>query len=66
VRAKLLLLAVLSLLLVFLFCTEKNPPQGSQFNFAEGNSCIDCHTSDALLKKVATPLPPSSGEAGEG
>ncbi len=57
------------LLLLFLllqFCAEKKTPQGPQFNFAEGNSCVECHTSENTLKQVAAPLPPHPGEAGEG
>lgn len=53
-------------LLLLQFCAEKQTPQGPQFTFAKGNSCVDCHTSETALKKVATPLPPPSGEAGEG
>lgn len=65
-RRQWLILPLLMVLLLLQFCAEKQTPQGPQFTFAKGNSCVDCHTSETALKKVATPLPPPSGEAGEG
>lgn len=47
-------------------CTKKSPDdiQGSQSFGSSG--CVSCHLDQNVLKKVAAPLPPPSGEAGEG
>ncbi|NOZ62997.1 MAG: hypothetical protein GXO74_15180 [Calditrichaeota bacterium] len=57
--------------LLFLFlligsgCTDKYQPTSSQFASKE-SSCTYCHLNSSLLKEVATPLPPESGDSGEG
>ena len=43
----------------YLGCTNKYEP-------TSGSSCVHCHLNSELLKEVATPLPPPTGEAGEG
>lgn len=65
-RIKLFCAVLFASLLLITFCTEKHPQRGQQFDFAEGNGCIACHTNADLLKQVAKPLPPMPGEAGEG
>ena len=34
--------------------------------FAAESACVKCHTSDATLKSLFTPPPPTGGEEGEG
>ena len=46
-------------------CTEKYPANDTKI-VADAGGCVGCHTDANLLKQVATPLPPVSGEAGEG
>ena len=46
-------------------CTEKYPAHDTNI-VADADGCVGCHTNADLLKKVATPLPPASSEAGEG
>lgn len=41
--------------------TEPTPPPDSL-----ARSCAGCHTDEALLKEVATPLPPPAEDTGEG
>ncbi|MBD3287744.1 hypothetical protein GF337_02975 [candidate division KSB1 bacterium] len=63
--------AVVSLLFLFsmslLFytgCTDKYEPTSPISG--SGSSCVHCHLNAELLKEVATPIPPPTGEAGEG
>lgn len=62
----LVLFAFLILILHSFNCTEKYQPQESIFSAEAESSCQYCHLNEALLKEVATPLPPPSGESGEG
>ena len=61
---------VLLLLIVAFFCTqctEKYPAQTTGADIAlTGDGCVDCHINAAQLKLVATPLPVTDGDAGEG
>ena len=60
-----ILISVISLLLLTQ-CTEKYPGATKELTLATGNGCVDCHLDAEKLKKVATPLPPVEGDAGEG
>ena len=66
---KILFFVISSLvLLVYSGCTEKYPNRtegGDGPVLAEGG-CVECHTDKDMLKELATPLPPPSGESGEG
>ena len=64
---KFVTLALLLLLLVVFTwqCTEKYPADSKQAAVVV-DGCVQCHTDAELLKKIATPLPPPDGEAGEG
>ncbi len=59
--------SILALVALFAFqCTEKYPASHRQLALSGQDGCVGCHTNSGQLKKVATPLPPTSGEAGEG
>lgn len=56
------------ILLFYVGCTEKYPnktEEGDQIILAKG-SCVECHTDKETLKELATPIPPPSGDSGEG
>lgn len=65
-----------NILLIFLFsiiilfaatqCTQKYPGNNDSNITEIKGGCINCHLDADKLKKVATPLPPTTGEAGEG
>jgi len=60
------LLAFCLVLIAFSWqCTEKYPANDTHI-VAAANGCVNCHTNADLLKKVATPLPATNGDAGEG
>ncbi len=61
-----LLIMSLSFLLLQWGCTDKYKPAPGVFSASEESSCTYCHLNANLLKDVATPLPPPSGESGEG
>ena len=64
-----LLLLVLLLALTALFytqCTEKYPDATKTVKVAGKDGCTTCHLDAEKLKMVATPLPPSEGDTGEG
>ncbi len=50
--------------LVLLSCSKREPLPSKPLVVSVG--CVDCHTDQELLKKVATPEEAPSGEAGEG
>ena len=50
--------------LLYMGCTDKYEP--SSPISGSGSSCVHCHLNSELLKEVATPLPPPTGESGEG
>jgi len=65
----LLLFVILPFIItVFLFisCTDKYPASHDANKITNKNGCVSCHLSADKLKKLATPLPPPEGEAGEG
>ncbi|NIA30445.1 MAG: hypothetical protein GWP06_11110 [Actinobacteria bacterium] len=63
----LVLLAFLAVtVLILVQCTEKYPAATKELNLASDNGCVNCHLDAEKLKKVATPLPPSNSNAGEG
>lgn len=63
----LVLLLLFVVLVVFVFqCTEKYPPAPQKLALSKQNGCMSCHGNAEQLKKVATPLPPKEGDAGEG
>ena len=66
-HSKIIFTALLVILLALLSwqCTEKYPADNDHAA-AISDGCVACHTNAELLKKVAAPLPPPSGEAGEG
>lgn len=67
VRSLFVLGAILALAGAFVFqCTEKYPASQQKIAFSKNDGCVGCHTDAARLKDVATPLPPVSGETGEG
>lgn len=64
---------VFSLLIMSLFvvimhwgCTDKYKPTEGVFSASEESSCTHCHLNASLLKEMATPLPPDTGDSGEG
>ena len=61
-----LLILSLSFLLLQWGCTEKYKPSPGVFSASGQPGCTHCHLNADLLKEVATPLPPPSGESGEG
>lgn len=66
-KSVLLLLFIFAVtVLILVQCTEKYPAATKELNLASGNSCVNCHLDAEKLKKVATPLPPSNSDAGEG
>lgn len=52
------------LVLVLAGCSKREPLPSNPLIVSTG--CVDCHTDQALLKKVATPEEAPSGQAGEG
>lgn len=52
------------LLMILAGCSKREPIPSKPLNVSIG--CVDCHTDQELLKKVATPEEAPSGEAGEG
>ncbi len=56
--------SVLVIVLMFVGCSKREPIPSKPLNVSIG--CVDCHTDQELLKKVATPEEAPSGEAGEG
>ena len=60
------LLFIFFSLTFFWGCTDKYKPAPSKFSSSEETSCTYCHLNAALLKEVATPLPPDPGGTGEG
>ena len=66
---KIIFYSVSSLILLFYAgCTEKYPnkTEGGDVPVLAQGSCVECHTDKELLKELATPIPPPSGESGEG
>ena len=59
-------IVLLLLVLVLVQCTDKYPEAHKELNLANKDGCVNCHLNANLLKKVATPLPPKEGNAGEG
>ena len=49
--------------LIFFACLLAAP---TLTTFAAESACVKCHTSDATLKSLFTPPPPTGGEEGEG
>ena len=48
-------------------CTDKYPGvNDGDVVQTSGSGCVDCHTDKEMLQAVATPLPPDSGDSGEG
>lgn len=67
VRRQLIIYALLFYALLFCWqCSKKYPADFKESGMAVNNGCVACHTDADLLKKVATPLPPVDGDAGEG
>lgn len=62
---------IISVVLLFVLvamswqCTKKYPADVDHIA-AVSDGCVACHLDEDLLKKVAAPLPPVEGEAGEG
>ncbi len=56
--------ALAILLMVLAGCSKREPIPSKPLNVSIG--CVDCHTDQELLKKVATPEEAPSGESGEG
>ncbi len=56
------------ILLLYVGCTEKYPNkiEGGDVPVLAQGSCVECHTDKELLKELATPIPPPSGDSGEG
>ena len=65
-RAIYSLFLVLICVFIVSTCTEKYPSEAEKSRFLKKeSSCVSCHTDADLLKEVAEPLPPPSGESGE-
>ncbi len=63
-KFKWICLGVVLVAFLWVGCSKREPLPSKPLVVSVG--CVDCHTDQELLKKVATPEEAPSGEAGEG